>query len=231
MSTAYVENVVKPPRIPVPRNGRTSRRSGRRSTTSTISTPIRKQPATLVSRVAHGNAPAGVGERLGDAPAGQRARARRRRRPRRGRRSRGSAAAGTSASRGDVGVDREARERVLVDARCSWTGSSGSVRACEAPTGQVGTVGGRCRGSHPARSGCRRAPPPRAARYRTSASRASDDGRDGPGPHGRQSAGGSSPARPSTASRSRSAWPVWRPYSSSRSNRRRRRLAWLPSSA
>src|SRR6266700_523237 len=42
-------------------------------------------------------------------------------------------------------------------------------------------------------------------------------------------AGGSSPASPSTASRSRSAWPVCRPYSSIRSQRSRRRLAWRPS--
>ena len=41
--------------------------------------------------------------------------------------------------------------------------------------------------------------------------------------------GGSSPVRPSTASRSRSACPVCRPYSSSRSSRSRRRLAWWPS--
>src|SRR5215213_8742802 len=44
LSPAYVENVVKPARIPVPKNGRTRCRSGHRSTTNTISTPIRKQP-------------------------------------------------------------------------------------------------------------------------------------------------------------------------------------------
>src|SRR6185436_1617272 len=46
-----------------------------------------------------------------------------------------------------------------------------------------------------------------------------------------QSAGGSSPTRPSTASRSRSACPVCRPYSSTRSKTSRRRLAWRPSGA
>ena len=45
----------------------------------------------------------------------------------------------------------------------------------------------------------------------------------------RHPAGGSSPTRPSTASRSRSACPVWRPYSSSRSQTSRRRLACSPS--
>ena len=46
------------------------------------------------------------------------------------------------------------------------------------------------------------------------------------GCYGSHPAGGSSPARPSTDSRIRSAWPVWRPYSSRRSSRSRRRLAW-----
>ena len=55
MSTAYVEKVVKPPRSPVPKNGRTSRLSERRSTTMTMSTPMAKQPATLVSSVLQGN--------------------------------------------------------------------------------------------------------------------------------------------------------------------------------
>lgn len=40
---------------------------------------------------------------------------------------------------------------------------------------------------------------------------------------------GSSPTSPSMASRSRSAWQVRRPYSSIRSHRSRRRLAWRPS--
>ncbi len=43
---------------------------------------------------------------------------------------------------------------------------------------------------------------------------------------GRHPGGGSSPVRPSTDSRIRSAWPVCRPYSSSVSRRRRRKLAW-----
>ena len=47
--------------------------------------------------------------------------------------------------------------------------------------------------------------------------------RPGPSP-----SGGSSPTRPSTASLSRSACPVWRPYSSSRSKSSRRRLATTP---
>ena len=46
---------------------------------------------------------------------------------------------------------------------------------------------------------------------------------------GRHPGGGSSPTRPSTASRSRSACPVWRPYSSIRSHSSRRRLACSPS--
>ena len=41
---------------------------------------------------------------------------------------------------------------------------------------------------------------------------------------GRQPSGGSSPTSPSTLSRSKSAWPVWRPYSSIRSQTSRRRL-------
>ena len=48
------------------------------------------------------------------------------------------------------------------------------------------------------------------------------------GHQGRQPAGGSSPTSPSTASRSRSAWPVCRPYSSIRSQTSRRRLACSP---
>src|SRR6266508_1681922 len=45
----------------------------------------------------------------------------------------------------------------------------------------------------------------------------------------RHPAGGSSPTSPSTASRSRSACPVCRPYYSIRSQTSRRKLAWRPS--
>src|SRR3954447_4379989 len=53
-STAYVANVVKPPRMPVPKNGRTRCRSGHRSTTRTMSAAIRKQPVTVDRKGAHG---------------------------------------------------------------------------------------------------------------------------------------------------------------------------------
>ena len=61
--------------------------------------------------------------------------------------------------------------------------------------------------------------PPRSPR-RWPAASTPFEGRDGAQPaldFGCQPAGGSSPTRPSTASRSRSAWPVCRPYSSIRS--------------
>ena len=82
-----------------------------------------------------------------------------------------------------------------------------------------------------------RCPPPRPPRRvrgerpacRTAAPRSGSGGYRR-GPTGRQPGGGSSPTSPSTASRSRSAWPVCRPYSSTRSNSSRRRLACRPPS-
>ncbi len=61
MSTAYVENVVKPPSTPVPRKGRVSRCGVASSVTVTSSTPISAQPTTLISSVVHGRAPGAVG--------------------------------------------------------------------------------------------------------------------------------------------------------------------------
>lgn len=47
--------MVNPPSTPTPRNGRASRCADHTSVISTISTPIRRQPTTLVTKVPHGN--------------------------------------------------------------------------------------------------------------------------------------------------------------------------------
>src|SRR3954471_360949 len=61
MSTAYVEKVVKPPRTPVPKKGRTRRWAAHVSVMTTMNTPITAQPTTLVQKVAQGKPPAWVG--------------------------------------------------------------------------------------------------------------------------------------------------------------------------
>lgn len=62
MSRVAVEKVVKPPRTPVPRNGRVSGWTARRSVISTMRTPMAAQPMTLIQKVVHGNVPGAVGQ-------------------------------------------------------------------------------------------------------------------------------------------------------------------------
>ncbi|SCD93652.1 hypothetical protein GA0115246_108188, partial [Streptomyces sp. SolWspMP-sol7th] len=62
VSAAYVLSVVKPPRKPVARKGRTSGGACHTSMKSTTTTPMAAQPATFTVKVAHGKPSGGAAQ-------------------------------------------------------------------------------------------------------------------------------------------------------------------------